>query len=974
MVKMFQMKRVFFLSFSAAWMMIIPQSDAVDTLSQEKPEILHVQIAQGMDSAYYAAGTRVDIAGFDLEELARQGKAVPGDVKEKVRTVDQALRQQWLVLEHERQTIENDLRLLSESKAAHQLRVENLTEGTAGESGWFALRWAMIVYPDGKSVKIGSSEFKGGAFNANYSYQCEPSPCAVVYGQGSRTHTMAAWFDLPVPATAATRLVISGLDQDKPGQTSIRILLNGVILFEGKNEYQKSGWSDQSYPIPEETWKHSVPALSSKAIYERLEKWKGNVNAFTERSRKQADEIDQLTRPLRTNLLWKKRDWPRDWWESGFLRGMCYECDVTSPPDPYGRPWFADNLEYVSKAFASIGVNMIYMYPSEPIVFPLLAAENEKIGTPVVECHWETAHPSKRKDKGVSFYLDAESAAREVEGYIRNLGGGGTTLRGISVDEPRIDEMEATFSTQPEILALWRKHLASQDNGWRQKGLTNPANTPPVLKVKSDPDRVVWMEWQYFKIEFVTDFYARLFDLLHQKGLFTFFVVQDYLQHEPQVAAYPYYGAKLPMISTDLYNNAGLVEAYNMDLLRSVSKGKAVLLPGSGYSAHTPDRFHRTLANAMLRADGVVQWIYTYASKYRARYFFVRPGIKDDRGRDALDNWRPEYWDIQSAVYRGMEKAEYYLTDTQPTAQVAVLYSMRSVIAESATNSFWGNTGNRNGFLVYNALVNLHRPVEGCMVEGLTPEKLKRYKVMFLIDAPALSPQECERLRNWVRGGGTLIVGANTSLQDQWGRAQSDYELADMFGLHFKRMEQGVSAFAFQGDNEKYVQVVYDKSYGYADVVVDKAKVLSRWENNTPALLVNSVGLGGVYYISAQRPGFYNSSDNPLSGIYEESKPGFPKLFRHLAALHQGPPVVEVIGAPEDLEVQVRQKGKAIIVHLLDWREDRTVNGLEIKLNKPGSWKARYPMTGEEGGNTDSHAAVKIKPVRVHSMIILEEN
>ncbi|RYD89835.1 MAG: hypothetical protein EOP50_16920, partial [Sphingobacteriales bacterium] len=375
-------------------------------------------------------------------------------------------------------------------------------------------------------------------------------------------------------------------------------------------------------------------------------------------------------------------------------------------------------------------------------------------------------------DPPARLYADADAAHKEADGYLSRLVNGGNdakTLRGVSIDEPRI-ENSYRFEDVPEIMAAYRAYLGRRKPVLNKIGVIIDPTAPPVTNVTKDSDLPAWMEWQYFKMEFVAKFYANYSKKMSDQNRIALVVAQDYLDHNTQVAPYQAYGAHLPLVSTDLYNNAGINEAFGMDLLRSVSKGKSLLVNGAGYSARNPSRFQRTLANSMLRADGVITWIYTYASKYRYRYFFIKPNMLDDRGRSLLDSWKPEYWDILSKTYSGMKKAEPYISDTTSTAQVGVLYSMRSVVAESAQGSALSSQILRNALYTFNALQDIHRSVEACMLEGLTPEKLRRYRVLYLIDGQSLTADECARLRRWVQDGGTLVVSGRTGLKDEWGR------------------------------------------------------------------------------------------------------------------------------------------------------------------------------------------------------------
>ena len=58
-------------------------------------------------------------------------------------------------------------------------------------------------------------------------------------------------------------------------------------------------------------------------------------------------------------------------------------------------------------------------------------------------------------------------------------------------------------------------------------------------------------------------------------------------------------------------------------------------------------------------------------------------------------------------------------------------------------------------------------------------------RVIIIDNAAYLSAAECERLRQFVREGGTLIATGETSLRDEAGRTSGNFQLADVFGVDF---------------------------------------------------------------------------------------------------------------------------------------------------------------------------------------------
>ncbi|NOX96730.1 MAG: DUF4838 domain-containing protein [Nitrospirae bacterium] len=88
----------------------------------------------------------------------------------------------------------------------------------------------------------------GAAFGPKrYSYQVPPKVAIGVYGKES----METVFILDKMSKKDAFLVLSGLDDDKPGVTPIQILLNGKEVFKGPNQAGETNWTELKYRIPE---------------------------------------------------------------------------------------------------------------------------------------------------------------------------------------------------------------------------------------------------------------------------------------------------------------------------------------------------------------------------------------------------------------------------------------------------------------------------------------------------------------------------------------------------------------------------------------------------------------------------------------------------------------------------------------------------------------------------------------------------
>ncbi|MCQ2378698.1 MAG: hypothetical protein MJ016_05745, partial [Victivallaceae bacterium] len=62
-------------------------------------------------------------------------------------------------------------------------------------------------------------------------------------------------------------------------------------------------------------------------------------------------------------------------------------------------------------------------------------------------------------------------------------------------------------------------------------------------------------------------------------------------------------------------------------------------------------------------------------------------------------------------------------------------------------------------------------------------------------NAAYLSAEESEKMRDFVRRGGTLIATGETSLYDETGQGGADFALADVFGIRFTGRRTGAASY-----------------------------------------------------------------------------------------------------------------------------------------------------------------------------------
>jgi hypothetical protein len=134
-------------------------------------------------------------------------------------------------------------------------------------------------------------------------------------------------------------------------------------------------------------------------------------------------------------------------------------------------------------------------------------------------------------------------------------------------------------------------------------------------------------------------------------------------------------------------------------------------------------------------------------------------------------------------IYDWHFRHERYLRNTEPLARVALVQS-----EQTATYHAGAAEGDRPEDHVrgmYHALVEARVPFEIAHEAFLTPDRLDRFRLLILADAAALSDAQCEAIRAYVKGGGSLLATFATSLYDQVGQRREDFGLADVFGVSF---------------------------------------------------------------------------------------------------------------------------------------------------------------------------------------------
>lgn len=169
--------------------------------------------------------------------------------------------------------------------------------------------------------------------------------------------------------------------------------------------------------------------------------------------------------------------------------------------------------------------------------------------------------------------------------------------------------------------------------------------------------------------------------------------------------------------------------------------------------------------------DGIAQGFRPWFTKFNAKPIDRR--------------WLPVVEELYDWHYRN----ERYLRNEASLARVAMVYSQQ-------TAAFYGGEKARAkvedpalGF--YEALVEARVPFEMVHDELLDSEHVGPFRTLILPNIAALSTRQCDQIREYVSGGGSVIATYQTSLYDEWGVRRDDFGLASLFGTSFAGRTEG---------------------------------------------------------------------------------------------------------------------------------------------------------------------------------------
>ncbi len=629
---------------------------------------------------------------------------------------------------------------------------------------------------------------------------------------------------------------------------------------------------------------------------------------------------------------------------------------------------FMSDVDYVRRAMLSLDTTLVQAYLSREENRPLRREflETNEPRTLATVCAVR-----------LEGWPDLSAAQMTIAAQVEELGKLPGYV-GVEVDEPSIsDEMVAT----PEALAQFREFVRGRYDAEELRALGVDALLDawaPPTEVATDTDRVLWMELQQFKGRMLADKLADLQSYLRSldERLVLLPVVQQFVPSAPQRASWTATGPVLDWIAMDPYNGGSPAEAFEMDLLRSTAAGPTLLVVGTCYDP-TPGRFAKDMCISLGHADGLWDWCWVYMAKFRA------PDYLRDWEQGYRGLWKPGMWEAAQDVFGRMSAAEPYLTRTESGARVSVVYSERSGILASRE----GFPCFAAGMGAYAALQQSHVPQEAVFAESLArargAESLAQRDVLLLADARGLTDDEVATIRQWVRGGGTLIATGATSLLDAWGREREDYALADVFGVRHTGVRDAVESItpgdglrAIAGDLPESIAVWREAADLVEPTTAEVLATLPAAEaGGEPAVTRNSFGAGQCFLLTPRGLTLSFDGTKGAKGIEKYWWPGVLQVIAGLTRSGLAESRIEVSDCPPDVELVVRRQGERLIAHLLNFSDEGPVQGVQLHVRGERPARVFYadrPEVALELRAEDGGVVAEVEPFEHHAMVVVE--
>ena len=205
---------------------------------------------------------------------------------------------------------------------------------------------------------------------------------------------------------------------------------------------------------------------------------------------------------------------------------------------------------------------------------------------------------------------------------------------------------------------------------------------------------------------------------------------------------------------------------------QSVMDGRPITNVTGAYSNSRPTWRHVSKAPAE-----TIMWMAQTAASGMVPWFHWLGGAPEDT------RWKA----VGRDFFTWLAANESHFRNRRSMADIAVLYPQRTIAfyrSGTKPGSWRGaERAQTTDYLqgLYYALLEGRVLFDFVHEDNLGPDTLRRYRALLIPNAAYLSDDHCQRIREYVARGGSLLATFETSRYDEWGDDRFDFELGDLF-------------------------------------------------------------------------------------------------------------------------------------------------------------------------------------------------
>jgi Hypothetical glycosyl hydrolase 6 len=142
---------------------------------------------------------------------------------------------------------------------------------------------------------------------------------------------------------------------------------------------------------------------------------------------------------------------------------------------------------------------------------------------------------------------------------------------------------------------------------------------------------------------------------------------------------------------------------------------------------------------------------------------------------------QPEQRFVVAEPFATLARNEHFFSGFENKPYVAVVYGFRSPPGHAERGWWWQADVRSSTLGAFAACLYRHIQVSSVLDDILDdPERLERYKILYLADIPYLSPQRVKNIKKFVEQGGGLVASYSASLYNASGKREERFGLEEL--------------------------------------------------------------------------------------------------------------------------------------------------------------------------------------------------